>query len=132
MIPPAKAVSVTAWDVVTVDVAAVKLTDVAPAGTVTEPGTATAALLLKRETASPPEVAASVRSTVHVSVPDPVTELATQLNESRTPVSAFPVLPDEFAAVGDANPQPEIIRVTHPTNKADKRRHQPCGLCRKP
>jgi len=50
---------------------------VAPAGTVTATGTATAALLLARLTTNPPLAAAPVRLTVHVSVPAPdIEELA--------------------------------------------------------
>jgi hypothetical protein len=44
----------------------------APAATVTDSGTTTAALLLFRLTASPPAPAGAVSSTVHASVPTPV------------------------------------------------------------
>lgn len=47
-----------------VPAAAAKLAEVAPAATVTEPGTVTDALLEDRATAAPPEAAAPLRATV--------------------------------------------------------------------
>jgi hypothetical protein len=79
--PPALAVSVTVCAVLTDVTVAEKLAVVAPAGTVTVAGTATAELLLPRLTASPPVTAAEVRVTVQLSVPAPVIELLKQLSE---------------------------------------------------
>ena len=59
--------------VVTADIEIVKLTEVAPAGTVTDDGTATAALLLDRVTLTPALGAAAVSDTVQLSGVDPKT-----------------------------------------------------------
>ncbi len=56
----------------TAETVAVKPALVAPAATVTEDGTVTAALLLDRLTAWPPVPAAAVNVTVQASVPAPV------------------------------------------------------------
>ena len=63
---------VTACVVVTEPTVAVNAALVALAGTVTEPGTVTATLLLDRLTAKPPAGAAVVNVTVQASVPEPV------------------------------------------------------------
>ena len=57
---------------------AVNVPDVAFAGTVTEVGTLTAALLLARLTTSPPAGAGAPKLTVHASLAAPVMELAAQ------------------------------------------------------
>jgi hypothetical protein len=67
--PPAVAVSVADWVEVTAAIVAVKGAVVAPAATVTEAGTVTAALLLASVTACPPVGAAALSVTVHASVP---------------------------------------------------------------
>ena len=64
---------------------------VAPAGTVTEPGTVTALLLLDKLTASPPVPAAAESVTVQASLADPVIELLAQLSALRTPAAACPL-----------------------------------------
>jgi hypothetical protein len=64
---------VTAWEAGTVEMEALKLALVAPAATVTEAGTATAALLLARFTVVPPLGAAAASDTEHGSVPGPAT-----------------------------------------------------------
>ena len=76
----ALAVSVTLTPVLTAEIVAVKLAVVAPAATVTEAGTVTAALLLARPTTNPPLPAAPFSVTVQVSVPAPVIEPDVQLN----------------------------------------------------
>ena len=63
---------------VTAFTVAVNVADVAFAGTVTEVGTVTAALLLVRLTTCPPEGAGAPRLTVHASVPAPEIELLAQ------------------------------------------------------
>jgi hypothetical protein len=70
--PPALAVSVAVWPVVTEETVAVKAALIAPAGTVTEAGTATPLALLTRFTVRPPVRAAALKVTVQVSVPVPV------------------------------------------------------------
>src|SRR6185369_8086471 len=66
-LPPSVAVTVTVCGVGTDPAVTVKLDDVAPAGTVTEAGTGSAAGLLEESvTALPPGGAACVRVTVHV------------------------------------------------------------------
>lgn len=62
---------------------AVKLALVALAGTVTDPGTATALLLLDRFTTNPLPPAAAVSVSVQVSVPAPVIELWAHDSELR-------------------------------------------------
>ena len=74
--------------VVTAVTVAVNPALVAPAGTVTEPGTVTAELLLDRLTASPPVPAAAERLTVQLSLPAPVNEFFAQLSELSTPAVA--------------------------------------------
>lgn len=71
--PPAVAVSVAVWAVLTAVAVAVNPALEAPAATVTEAGTATALLLLARLT-TVALVAADVSVTVHASVPAPVSE----------------------------------------------------------
>jgi hypothetical protein len=70
--PPALAVNVTVWAVLTAETFVAKLTVVPPAATVTLAGTLAAVLSLARLTANPPLVAGPVKVTVQLSVPDPV------------------------------------------------------------
>ena len=60
---------VAVWLLMTVPAVAVNVLAVAPAATVTEPGTVSTALLLDSETAAPPIGAAPDNVTVHVEVP---------------------------------------------------------------
>src|ERR1700749_2773671 len=62
--PPALAVRTTLWAVETEDAVAWKLAFVAPAATITDAGTVSAALLLVRLTCAPPVPAAALRVTV--------------------------------------------------------------------
>jgi len=76
------------WELVTALIAAEKLADEAPAGTVTDAGTDTAALLLLNAMATPPLGAAAVRLTEHASASAPVTVAslhASPLNAGATP-----------------------------------------------
>ena len=68
------------WFALTADAFAVNVVLVAPAGTVTEAGTVTAATLLERPTTSPLAGAAALVVTVQVSVPAPVIWAVAQLN----------------------------------------------------
>ena len=86
--PPADAVSVALCVVVTAETVAVNPALVAPAGTVTDPGTVTALLLLERLTVRPPVPAAADRLTVQASLPAPVNELLAQLTPLSTPAVA--------------------------------------------
>ena len=70
--------------VLTAETVAVKLAVVAPAATVTEAGTVTAALLLARPTTNPPLPAAPFSVTVQVSVPAPVNDPLLQFNPLNT------------------------------------------------
>lgn len=70
--PPALAVNMAACAEGTADALATNCTLVAPAGTVTEAGTATALSLLVRPTAKPPLIAAAFNVTVQESIADPV------------------------------------------------------------
>ena len=92
---PALAVRVTAWAVLTAVTVAEKLALVAPAATVTDPGTVTAELLLERLTANPPVDAAEFSETVHESVPAPVMEELVQ----ETPVSTGVPVPLRLTVV---------------------------------
>jgi hypothetical protein len=81
--PSALAVRVTACEVLTVKIVAVKLALVAPAATVTDEGTETEELLLAKSMVKPPLPAAALSVTVQVSVPAPVIdELAQERAES--------------------------------------------------
>jgi hypothetical protein len=82
--PPALAVSVTVWAVLTEDTVAVKLAVVDPAATVTEAGTVTAELLLATLTANPPLGAAAFSVTEQPSVPAPVIDPLTQVSALNT------------------------------------------------
>ena len=104
--PPTDAVSAAVCAVVTAETVAVNPVVADPAGTVTDPGTLTALLLLPRPTVSPPVPAAALRVTVHASVAEPVTELLAQLNPLKTlctPAAARPVpLRLTVAVLGEA------------------------------
>jgi hypothetical protein len=77
---PTVAVSVADSAEFTGEIFAVKLALVAPAATVTEPGTVTNELLLARLTANPPLAAAVLSVTVQLSVPDPMIDPLVQLS----------------------------------------------------
>ena len=83
----AVAVNVTDCAELTANAFAVKLTLVALAGTVTDDGTVTAALLLERFTIIPPLGAELLNVTVHASVPAPVIDAL--LQESALNVDEF-------------------------------------------
>lgn len=72
------AVSVADWELETAAICAVKLALLDPAATVTDPGTATAALLLASATDCPLLPAAALSVTVQLSVPAPENELFAQ------------------------------------------------------
>jgi hypothetical protein len=74
------AVTVAVTWLVTEEVVAVKVVEVAPAGTVTLAGTCTAELLLDRLTAAPPLGAAPLRVTVPVEEVPPVTVAGLKLS----------------------------------------------------
>lgn len=81
---------------VTAEIAAWKPALVAPADTVTDPGTTTAGSLLDRLTANPLTVAV-VSFAVHATVPEPVIDPSVQLNEAsagseESPLRLFPRL----------------------------------------
>lgn len=99
MAPPAAAVKVAVWAVVTADTVAVNPAVVDPAGTVTDPGTVTAPLLLDKLTASPPVPAAAESVTVQASLPEPVMEALAQLSVLSTPAVVCPVPLRLIAAV---------------------------------
>ena len=92
---PAAAVKVTVVAVLTDEYVAVKFALVAPAATVTEAGTVTAALLLARLTASPPLAAAAFSVTVQLSVPEPISDPFAQIS----PVSTGTPVPLSVMAV---------------------------------
>jgi hypothetical protein len=85
--PPAVAVRVAAWLVLTAVAVAVNPALAAPAGMVTEAGTVTALLLLARLTVVA-DVAAVVSPTVQASATAPLRELAAQENEFSVGVAA--------------------------------------------
>jgi len=96
-IPATFAVTATSCAVLTEFTVAVKPALVSPAGTLTEAGTVTAALLLDRLTVSPPLAAAAFNVTVQLSVPAPVMALVAQL----TPVGTGIPVPLKVTAVED-------------------------------
>ncbi len=98
--PPALAVRIAVSAELTGEILAVKLALLAPAGTVTEPGTFTSELLLERPTANPPLAAAAFNVTVQLSVPEPVIERLAQVNplNTGTPVPLTPTMVEAPAA----------------------------------
>ena len=83
---------------------------VAPAWTVTDAGTLTAALLLERLTLSPPVGAAELNVTVQASVPEPVIDAFTQVN----PLSAGIVLiPVPLRPTKDMPPVEELLETAN-------------------
>lgn len=101
--PARVAVRVTVCPVETEATVAEKLALVAPAATLTEAGTVTAALLLARLIANPPLPAAAFIVIVQASVPEPVIEELAQDN----PVSAGTPVPLNATAVDD--PEEELL-----------------------
>lgn len=81
---PALALNVTVCDVLHEFTVAEKLALAAPAGTFTDAGTVTAALLLARFTVNPPVAAAEFSVTVQLSVPVLLIEPLTQLSPLST------------------------------------------------
>lgn len=94
------AVRVTAWAVVTDATVAVNPALLAFAGTVTEAGTVTAALLLDRLTLCPPLPAGALNVTVQASVVDPVMVPLPQVSALKTGVLVVPVPLRSITAVG--------------------------------
>lgn len=72
---------------------AVKLTLIAPAGTMTPAGTATAPLLLVRLTDSPPLGAAAFSVMVQLSVPAPITDKFAQLSALTAAAAGLAAVP---------------------------------------
>ena len=83
------------WFELTVDTVALNLTLLSPAGTVMDAGTLMAAMLLERATKSPPEGAAALVVSVHVSLTAPVTVVVSQLRPLSKAFCAEP-LPCSF------------------------------------
>jgi hypothetical protein len=90
---PCVAVRVTVCEELTAAIVAVKGALCAPEATVTEPGTATALLLLARLTTNPPLGAAAVNVTVQLSLPAPLIEELEQLRVEREAVPEFEPFP---------------------------------------
>jgi hypothetical protein len=88
---PAFALNVAVCVAETGKTSAVKPALVAPAGTVTVAGTATAALLLARPTTRPPLAAAALKVTVQASVPAPVIIPVVHVTALSTAGSGVPV-----------------------------------------
>ena len=82
--PPALALKIAVWAVLTEDTVAEKLPVVDPAATVTDAGTVTAVLLLATLTAKPPLAAATFSVIVQLSVPAPVIDPLVQLSPLNT------------------------------------------------
>jgi hypothetical protein len=89
---PALAIRVTACATFTAETVAAKVALVAPAATVTETGTVTAALFVARLTVNPPLGAAAFSVTVQLSVPAPVIDPLVQLSplSTGTPMPSSP------------------------------------------
>ena len=96
---PVVAVSVTVCAVLTEATSAVKVALEAVAGTVTDPGTVTAELLLFRATLMPPEGADPDRFTVHESASSPVIEVLPHEIALTAGVAVVPVPLRETVAV---------------------------------
>jgi len=97
--PPALAVSVTACAVETDDTVAVNPALVALAGTTTVTGTVTAALLLVKDTLTPPLPAGPLSVTVQASVPAPVIDALLQDNALKVAATVVPVPVSPITAV---------------------------------
>src|SRR5262249_15610793 len=82
-VPPNEPLMVTAVEAVTAVVVTVQVALVAPAATVTLPGTVAAALLLDSVTALPPVGATALSVTVPCDVPPPVTLVGLTLRAER-------------------------------------------------
>ena len=106
VMPPADAMIVEDWLLVTLLVETVKVALVDPAGTVTLAGTVAAVvLLLDSETARPPDGAAEVRVTVPVAELPPTTVAELRLSvESDAEDGVLTVQPDNLAEVTVADP----------------------------
>lgn len=89
----------TVCEAVTADTAAVKEAVVAPEGTRTEAGTATAVLLLARFTAMPALGAAPLRVTEQLSLPAPIMEILEHVRPESVGVPEFDPLPCSFVVV---------------------------------
>lgn len=101
--PPAEPESAAVWVVVTAETATEKPTLEAPAGMVTDAGTATALSLLDKLTASPLLPAGALNVIVQVSLPEPENELVAQLRPLNASAVAIPVPARLIATVlGDA------------------------------
>jgi hypothetical protein len=98
--PPVLAASVADCAELTEETVAANPTLVAPAGTVTAAGTATALMLLERLTLVPPLGAGPLSVTVHASVPDPVIDAVLQESALSAGVLAVPVPLRLTTAVG--------------------------------
>ncbi len=84
VVPPALAVSVADSAELTGETLAMKFALVAPAATVTDPGTVTSELLLESATANPPLGAAAFNVAVQLSVAEPVMERLAQVIALKT------------------------------------------------
>jgi len=106
VIPPADAMIVDDWLLLTLLVETVKVALVDPAGTVTLAGTVAATvLLLDNETVRPPEGAAEVRVTVPVAELPPTTAVGLRLSvESDAEDGVLAVQPDNLAEATVADP----------------------------
>ncbi len=106
VIPPADAIIVEDWLLLTLFVETVKVALVDPAGTVTLAGTVAAAvLLLDNETSRPPEGAAELRVTVPVAGLPPTTVAGLRLSvESDAAEGELTVQPDNLAEAAVADP----------------------------
>jgi hypothetical protein len=106
VMPPAEAMMVDDWLLLTVLVETVKVALVDPAGIVTLAGTVAAAvLLLDNETTRPPDGAAPVRVTVPVAGLPPTTVAELRLRRDSDAEDGEPtVQPDNLAEVAVADP----------------------------
>ena len=113
--PPAEAVTVAFWAVVTEETEAVKVVLLAPNGTITDAGTVTALLLLARATVRPPLPAPADRLTVQASLPAPVNDVVAQARVLSTPAAAWPVpLRLTVAVLGEALSLKVMVPLTVP------------------
>jgi hypothetical protein len=108
---PCVAVSVTVCEELTAAIVATKGALLAPAATVTEPGTAIALLLLARVTTNPVLGAAAVRVTVQLSVPAPIIEELEQLRLQREAVPEFEPFPCSLMVLDELVVPREVLIV---------------------
>ena len=115
VVDPCEAVRVTLCDVLTAATVAVNGALFAPEGTVTDPGTAIALLLLARLTTNPVLGATAVKVTVQLSIPAPLIEVLEQRRPESEAVPEFDPFPCSLIVLDDFDVVLEVLMVVRLT-----------------